>query len=367
MEYLIVLAGSLAALFFLILVFNKGKRTEHWLLSLLFFLIIISCYYMFQLYQSGGTFYAPVFSELNYAIPLLYGLLLWMYTRSLIVSGFRLKPIDAVHLVPFVFFLSYLLIPVLRQEDSEATRALGYPLIKLIINPIYIFLTLKMLEDYRRGLFDRYSFIDRMHHYWLTWIAYGALLLWIVACIGNVFNWYNGYDTSMLGDYFLIGFLAILMFILAYVGFNRTEIFQAVEQRMPMIDVLMVESKTDDRQMEYQAIYTKLLSAMRSEQPHLDPQLSLNGLAAITGISSSKLSMVINQVAGKNFYDFINEYRVQAVKERLQRGELNHYSMLGIATECGFNSKASFNRIFKKQTQQTPTAYVNSLRSHEEH
>lgn len=363
MEYLIVLAGGLAALFFLILVFNKGKRTEHWFLSVLFLLMLISCIYMFLLYKSGGAYYQPWFSELNYAIPLLYGVLLWMYTRSLIDNKFRLQRYDLIHLIPFVGFLLYLVTPLLIEIKSETQSDIGYPLIKLIINPIYIFLSLKLLDDYRRDLFEQYSYVNHMHHYWLTWIVYGALLLWIVACFGNVFNWYNGYDTSMLGDYFLIGFLGILMFILAYVGINRTEIFQAPKP-VEKEDISKKKQKEPSEENdEYQQLFKNLSAVMVEKKAFLDPTLSLSGLATISNIPQGKLSSVINRVAQKNFYDFVNEYRVQEMKARLANGEQNQYSILGIATECGFNSKASFNRIFKKQTGLTPSEYVSKIPS----
>ncbi len=361
MEYLIVLAGGLAALFFLILVFNKGKRTQHWLLSFLFFLIIVSCYYMFLLYKSGGSYYQPWFSELNYAIPLLYGVLLWMYTRSLIDVDFRLERYDVIHLIPFVGFLLYLGIPLVVDSGTDASGELGYPLIKLVINPIYIFLTLRLLDDYRKELFEQYSYVNHMHHYWLSWIAYGALLLWIVACFGNISNWYNGYDTAILGDYFLIGFLGILMFILAYVGINRTEIFQAPKQQNVQ-DISKKNTKVNlEEKEEYKSLYEELIVLMKEEKAYLDPTLSLSTLASISKIPQGKLSTIINRVAEKNFYDFVNEYRVEEVKNRLLQGELNQYSLLGIATDCGFNSKASFNRIFKKQTGVTPTEFVRTF------
>jgi len=313
---------------------------------------------MFLLYKSGGSYYQPWFSELNYAIPLLYGVLLWMYTRSLTDGDFQLQAYDLVHLIPFIGFLLYLIIPLLVAVETEAPSELGYPLIKLVINPIYIFLTLKLLDDYRQGLFEQYSYVNNMHHYWLTWIAYGALLLWIVACFGNVFNWYNGYDTTMLGDYFLIGFLGILMFILAYVGINRTEIFQAPKQnKIAEASKTRTEDSAQEKK-EYQQLYEHLTAVMKDERAYLDQTLSLSTLATISNIPQGKLSSTINKVAEKNFYDFVNEYRVEEVKRRLIQGELNQYSLLGIANESGFNSKASFNRIFKKHTGQTPSEFA---------
>lgn len=364
MEYLFVLAGGFATLFLLIILFNKGKRAEHWYLASMFFLIIISCLYVFKIYQNNGDYYVPFYSELNYAIPLLYGVLLWFYTRSLIKKDFRPKPIDFIHLIPFLLFMAYLLFPLLMGRKSEAQAEMGYPLIKLIINPIYIFLTIKELAKHRKKLLEHFSYVDQMHHYWLSWIAYSGLLLWIVACLGNVFNWLNHYDTQLLGDYFLISFLGVFMFIIAYVGFNRTQIFQAGEHQIldtPELPKMQPEFKIDTS--AYVDDYNQLKQLMLEEKPYLDAKLSLHKLSEISGIPQAKLSTTINQMSAQNFYDFVNGYRVDEVKYKLLNEDLEKYSMLGIAEDSGFNSKASFNRIFKKHTGLTPTEFVKGKAS----
>ena len=59
-----------------------------------------------------------------------------------------------------------------------------------------------------------------------------------------------------------------------------------------------------------------------------------------------------------NFNDFINHYRIEAVKEKLKKGEHKTSTLLGIAFDCGFNSKATFNRAFKKSTTVSPKDYL---------
>lgn len=362
MEYLFVLAGGFALLFLIILISNKGKRTDHWILALLLVLIITSSYYVFLLYHKDGDYYQPIFSEINYAIPLLYGVLLWFYSRSLLLRDFRFKTLDLLHFVPFVLFLGFVFYMMSNQEIASEHK-MGYPLIKLIINPIYIFLTLNFLHRFNMKMQDKYSFDLQEHHYWLSWVAYGGLGLWIVACLGNVFNFMNVGRSNLLGDYFLVGFLALFLFILAYVGFNRTKIFQAVREQ---VQISMEEEQvpTKDKSAdtdEYKPLYDKLLEVMGSEKPYLDPQLSLHKLGTISKIPAGKLSTIINTYASQNFYDFVNTYRVNSIKARLRTEDMELYSILGIAEECGFNSKASFNRVFKKMEGQTPTQYLKSI------
>ena len=102
---------------------------------------------------------------------------------------------------------------------------------------------------------------------------------------------------------------------------------------------------------------------MDEDKPYLNPDLTLSELAKQLGISSNLLSQVINTCFGRNFNDFVNGYRVEAIKEKLQAGEQKTKSFLGIAFDCGFNSKATFNRTFKKFTQLSPSEFSRKIAS----
>ena len=92
-------------------------------------------------------------------------------------------------------------------------------------------------------------------------------------------------------------------------------------------------------------------------------QLSLEGLAGQVGMTKHDLSQLINDQLNTNFFGFVNDYRIEAFKERLTQKEYEHYTLLGIALETGFNSKSSFNSIFKKAEGITPSAYKKQIQS----
>jgi AraC-like DNA-binding protein len=96
---------------------------------------------------------------------------------------------------------------------------------------------------------------------------------------------------------------------------------------------------------------------MEAEKPHLEPELSLANLARKLKIAPTLLSLVINTAFEKNFNDFVNAYRVEDFKNRLENADVRHLTLLGVAFDCGFNSKATFNRAFKKHTGQSPSEY----------
>ena len=99
----------------------------------------------------------------------------------------------------------------------------------------------------------------------------------------------------------------------------------------------------------------RLLRLMEEERPWLEPELTLAELAARLRTNTSLLSHVINTGCGQNFNDFVNRYRVAEAERKLQDPRLAHYSLVGIALESGFNSKSTFNRVFKKLTDRTPS------------
>ncbi|MDO7851962.1 helix-turn-helix domain-containing protein [Hymenobacter convexus] len=98
----------------------------------------------------------------------------------------------------------------------------------------------------------------------------------------------------------------------------------------------------------------KLLALMVNEQPWLESELTLAELAHRLHTNTSLLSHVINTGCGQNFNDFVNSYRVAEAERKLQDPRMAHYSLVGIALESGFNSKSTFNRVFKKLTGRTP-------------
>jgi AraC-like DNA-binding protein len=105
----------------------------------------------------------------------------------------------------------------------------------------------------------------------------------------------------------------------------------------------------------------KLLHYMEDEKPYLDPELSLPQLADALAVPRNLLSGVINRFQKINFYEFVNTYRVDEVKRLMQDESNKHLKLISLAYDAGFNSKASFYRIFKQMTKMTPTEYLNSL------
>jgi TolB-like protein/AraC-like DNA-binding protein len=113
---------------------------------------------------------------------------------------------------------------------------------------------------------------------------------------------------------------------------------------------------------EIETVQKDLDRIMQVEAAYLQPTLSLRETAEVLGLSPNRLSWYLNDQLGKNFSEFVNEKRVAAFKERALSDDWSHLSILGLAYECGFNSKSVFNDYFKKSVGQTPSQWVKANR-----
>lgn len=112
--------------------------------------------------------------------------------------------------------------------------------------------------------------------------------------------------------------------------------------------------------VDLQNILTQLETHIQTTQAYKNPQLKLAQLAEQTQIASHHISQCLNQLLDKNFFEYINTYRVEAVKQQLRDNAHQNFTLFAIASECGFNSQSSFYRIFKKITGETPKNFIDN-------
>jgi AraC-like DNA-binding protein len=103
--------------------------------------------------------------------------------------------------------------------------------------------------------------------------------------------------------------------------------------------------------------FQKLEKLCKNSQLYRDSTLNREKVAEKLGISAGYVSQLVNTITGRNFTNYINHYRVEAVKKCILDSEFENYSLLGIGLECGFTSKTTFYNAFKKVTGMTPNSY----------
>jgi AraC-like DNA-binding protein/NADH:ubiquinone oxidoreductase subunit 3 (subunit A) len=194
----------------------------------------------------------------------------------------------------------------------------------------------------------------------------GYVLMFILGGIDiltGILN-FDPYEISFIG-------LTILTFLFGVFGFHQPSIFEEVVHFREN-NAEPEESKDDGnrkyvrsglKQKDVARYIRKLEECMEKEKPFLDRELSIFDLSRQLEIPRHFLSEVINEHMGKNFYTLVNDYRIEEVKRRLQDPEYSKLTILAIAYDSGFNSKSSFNTIFKERTGMTPSGYLKQVSS----
>jgi AraC-like DNA-binding protein len=134
-----------------------------------------------------------------------------------------------------------------------------------------------------------------------------------------------------------------------------------IESINVVVEVKKKYQKSGLSDLEALAIHKKLTYLMASEKAFKKPELTLVELSQSLNIHPNILSQVINSIENKNFYDFINDFRVTEFKELVALPGSKKFTLLALALECGFNSKTTFNRNFKKSTGLSPSEYLKSI------
>jgi AraC-like DNA-binding protein len=152
-----------------------------------------------------------------------------------------------------------------------------------------------------------------------------------------------------------------------FFGINQNAIYKSRPENQTLIvpenpekqQAKQIRNNIPDDQLN--DLNSRIVEYLTQNKPYLNADFSLQMMADDLKVSRQRLSEVINQGQKKNFYKLINEFRVQEVKEKLNNPAFSHYTVLGIGLECGFNSKTSFNRIFKDETGFTPSEFKRNI------
>ena len=197
----------------------------------------------------------------------------------------------------------------------------------------------------------------------MQYLIIGAIFIIAIDVLASIYELSTG-NLSYTIAYFTVIPIVFLIGYLGYYGLSQSKIL------VPNF-LLMEENKNGTPKIEKKAnsynegemlnLTLKLERIIDVEKPYLREDLTLKDLAELLQITDKKMSALLNRYLNTSFYDYINGLRVVEVKKRIQDPAFEKYTLLAIALECGFNSKASFNRIFKKMTEVSPSEYKKRL------
>lgn len=347
--------GFSQSLFAAILMFTKKERSlsdkilSGWLILLS--IEFLTCGLDYELFSQ------PLLSSSF----LLFNPALYLYISSLTRPSFRLKWLQLFHLLPFVVFELYAYwIQEPFEMDSYFVRdenflfRMGFAAANFISWSVYNPLSLILVHKYRMHLHNEQSNIDKNES--LGWVL-AVGIFYVVYCIIAFNIAFIVYFSKVQADLPHIYNYSVLLFIIFVLSFYGLR--QQVLPKQLLIDKIRVpyeHSNLSDAVKK--RIEKKVLDFFENEKAYLNPDLNMELLSQTLKIPKHQITEVLNTVIGKNFFQFVNTYRVEAVKQMLLDPK-NKFSIEAVGYDCGFSSKSSFYTVFKSITGVTPVAFKN--------
>jgi AraC-like DNA-binding protein len=227
---------------------------------------------------------------------------------------------------------------------------------------VYVYLTLRLFRQYRIYILENFSDTGQIHFSWLRNILVAFVVGYLVWIAFDIADAISVEGLSYVEDWYSFFFLGLLIYYLSIAGFANGSLERPQLQLHFKPDSNETANNTSAFEKELGTCRGKIESCLAQQKPHLQPDLSLSEMASQLNLSPATLSKAINAGFQKNFNELINEYRVMEVKEKLADPAFAHLTMLAIALECGFSSKATFNRVFKKLEGVSPSEYMATLK-----
>jgi AraC-like DNA-binding protein len=198
---------------------------------------------------------------------------------------------------------------------------------------------------------DYFSTIEKLKLRWIKKLSWSFIIISILLIILNLIP-ITKITTFIEAYSFFYAIIALLIYLWGYFALNQPQIFLAGKKLH-----YKKYKKSAFKKEDSTILKARLEAYLETEQPFLNPELSLQKLAKEIGFSVHHLSQLINEHYQMNFYKFVNSYRINWAKALLTDPERRQESILSIAFDSGFNSKTSFNRIFKEFVGTTPSKY----------
>jgi len=382
---LILLIASLFCTLLTLLIFGKkNKNISDYILGV-WLLITTSEFIIEYLIRNEQYYQYPHITGVLNLFPFLHAPLLFLYVLSIVKSHLR-----ASHLIlsflPFLI-MSFLNLPFFMLEGDKKVELylktinsqseinslqFMFGLLLYAIVGSYLVAGYINLNRYLKKWLPSIVFPKNNGLVWLRNLIFGYMVIWISVFLTGIIFQMTGFAFTLHSLGLVI--FAMFMISIGYLGLQRTGLFSDLEWNGSILSkneisdqfpyqnwkIFKRYAKSGLKEDQASKYLHKLKNFMTVEKPFLNSKLSLGELAESIKISQNHLSQIINEKLEQNFSDFVNSYRIEEFKLKVNQPESQKYTLLGLAYDCGFNSKSSFNTVFKKLTGLTPSQYLSS-------
>lgn len=299
---------------------------------------------------------------------LLIGPLLYLFIIAHTNRAFRVSRQHLLHFTPFAVYAIYHLAVfvqgkefVFRWMDTVDLPYINpmYQLITLIVMGLYLGMGIKHYRQYRQWVEAEYANPESLQFPWITKFLWAIALTIAATCLLRIVEILQ-FDFDFIQAWLSSTMVTICIYYISIAGYMSARPPWQAQNKLSKAKPDQANS-LDEQTLN--AELNRLITLMETGEAYLDPDLSLSGVARSLGISRETVSAVINTKQGKNFRSFVNTYRVDAFKKAVAAGQAEELTLFGLALECGFNSKATFNRVFKQLEGITPNAYAASIKT----
>jgi len=297
------------------------------------------------------------------------GPILYFYTRCLLTPGFRLGKREKLHFLPVLLdwgskiigwiYVGGLLLGVFRQEDGPAWGHVMDQYNTYVDIPHWISITVYLWLSHR--LLSRHTASGdagaEATHRWLATLhraVAGFQVVYLLFLVPYVIPAFHNAVLDFAGYAPLYVPMVAIIYWIGMQGYLHAQ--RASEPAAPK------KTGTAPPAEVAEAVMEALRKAMEEDQLYLDPELTVEKVGRHLQKPPKTVSSVLNGHAGKSFNQYVNEYRVEAVKRRMLDPAQPPLTLVGLAFECGFNSQATFQRAFRSATGQSPGEYLASRR-----
>ena len=379
-------------LLYSLLLLKKGiandNQSNKWL-SL--FIFLCSLYIAPWMLGFAGWYDNQPYRDVLFYTPLQHlfflGPLIYFYIQSLLNPNFKLSKTNFLHLIPGLLYLIYSIIMVVTDklvlhkyyflaDGMDRDFDTWYQHTGFVSMIFYFILSLKYYQKYQQLMQNLVSFADNLLFKWIKTFLIAFLIMQLLQVsfflLGFLFDLAN-----YVGSWWYFLSFAIVMYYIAITGysnasvtsipfqfdsFQNQKVFLLPSHENEIIEEIDFETikPSEIQSEEILQLKVRIISLFETEKLSQNAELTLTEIAKKLNTNISVISKAINQGFQMNFNDFVNQYRVQEVKKAFEKGEHKKTTLLGIAFDCGFNSKATFNRAFKKNTGFSPKEFLKS-------
>ena len=381
----IFVIGIFLCSFLSVLLFSKAaKRLPDNILGV--WLLCIAAYLLnYYLHYLGYWEKYPHLVGATHPFPLLFAPFVYLYVVTNLRQPQRLYWRDGLHFLPFV--VTYVLMFPFLFGYSAAEKAMidqadyhsPYQwlftisfIAFVIVCVAYSVATYHKINQYEQIIGEQFAYNEGISLQWLRLLLIGFGIIFSVMIVGYVLQFLLEIELAVNVELIFLGLFVLLIALIGFWGIRYQGIFTAEKPKVLYSSEKPEETEETEEPLkmpeyrksglkpeEAKTLHQQLLTLMATEKPYLEPKLSLSQLAESLGVLPNHLSQIINQYEGKNFYDFVNNYRVDEFIALAKKDTNKNFNLLGLAFEAGFNSKSSFNQVFKKIKGQTPSQFVN--------